>query len=124
MDGQPKRPPIRSAAALLVCVALFILLGLCFLVADDDSNTILPYGLLAGVALLAPLLSNLVSRSRLAAFLAGPVLVSVGFFFSVVQGSKAIGYLPTVIPIIVVYTAPFWVLSWMISDRLRTPGST
>ena len=117
MKEKTKQSKARVTAIAMIAVVLLASLGVSSQV--SHAKPVLQYSFLAGVAVLAPLLSNLVLRSRLIAFLAGPLFVSFALFLSAAHSSEAICWLSIAIPMIVLYTSPAWILSWMITDRLR-----
>lgn len=80
---------------------------------------VMQYAFFAVSAALAPLLSNLAFPSRALAFFAGPLVATLALLLSSLHSSEAMCWFPLAIPMMVLYTAPFWVLSWMITDNLR-----
>jgi len=110
----------NNTVRLIACVATALVL-ITILVICSRTHQIKGvrfYSFLASIAILAPLLTNLSLRSRFIAFLSGPIFVVFATVTSTTE-PESIHWLPVIVPSLIFYTAPFWILSWMITDRLK-----
>ena len=113
--NENRQPSARRVIIIVLAATLLVLLSVCALV--HPVQQVLQYSLFAGVAVLAPLTVNLAVRSRALAFSSGPVLVICAVLLSAFRSPETLCWFPLAAPLMVFYTAPAWILSWMITDR-------
>ncbi|MFC1499357.1 hypothetical protein ACFLS1_12925 [Verrucomicrobiota bacterium] len=108
----------RIVSIILATVALLSALAVCSQM--HRLQNIMQFVLFAPVAILAPLVANLAFRSRILSFFAGPLCITLAVLIAYsYNGPEAICWFPLAAPMMVLYTAPAWFLSWMITDGFR-----